>query len=469
MLRESINQIVNMTSIYLCTLPVNVTSTLCVFLCLDALYRAYQLRQPNTVTRRDRQVKMDMTIDFICVALPLGTLWFLYKIPISIMEIIQVALWPSFCLHSKTRSLLREAIRVRTENVMFEDRRLSAGGKRCKKQQSVVPPWFSNLFCLYNVLYGVFFLGMALAHIAMQPAECDEIWSKGCENKIPFCTEVFTPSCNCASLKIENNKSLVTLPDSLVDNMQGLRKVFIRNCNLTALPPRMEELTEMVDFEVSFNRLQRFDVDVGKWEKLNKLYLMYNEISFVHDAVWKHLEITALGLGNNTLILPSKSEMYMPSLTFLDIADNNMTVRGAIGKDSFPLLTDLYIHGNFIEMFPSENLKDSLVYLGVSRCGLNLLPSYLSMFKNLKYLDARDNQLSTISEELKHLLRTNDVEAYFAGNVVFCDVEEEFDCGPLCSNTCLSKRYSGDGFCDVECNTEDCKFDGGDCNFQYKD
>ena len=251
---ESINQIVNMTSIYLCTLPVNVTSILCVVLCLDALHRAYQLRQPNTVARRDRQVKMDMTIDFICVALPLGTLWFLYKIPISIVEIIQVALWPSFCLHSKTRSLLREAIRVRTENVMFEDRQLSAGQKLCEQQQSEVPAVFSKAFCLYNVLYGVFFLVMALVHITVQPSGCDEIWSKGCENKIPVCTEVFTPSCNCASLKIENNKSLVTLPDSLVDDMQGLRKVFIRNCNLTALPPRMEKLTEMVDFEVSFNR-----------------------------------------------------------------------------------------------------------------------------------------------------------------------------------------------------------------------
>ena len=43
---------------------------------------------------------------------------------------------------------------------MVQDRRLSAGEKRCKKQQNVVPLWFSNLFCLYNVLYGVFFLGM---------------------------------------------------------------------------------------------------------------------------------------------------------------------------------------------------------------------------------------------------------------------------------------------------------------------
>ena len=175
---------------------------------------------------------------------------------------------------------------------------------------------------------------------------------------------------------------------------------------------------------------------------------MYNDISFVHDAVWKHLEITGLGLGNNTVMLPL-DRIYMPSLTFLDIANNNMTIRSAIGKDSFPLLTDLFINGNLIEMFPREDLKDSIVYLAVARCNLNSLPSYLSMFKNLKYLDARENQLGTINEDLKHLLRTNDVEAYFAGNVVLCDAEFEFDCAPACSNTCWSKRVKGDGECDL--------------------
>ena len=181
---ESINQIVNMTLIYLCTLPVHVTSILCVVLCLDALHRAYQLRQPNTVARRDRQVKMDMTIDFICVALPLGTLWFRYNIPISITEMLQVTLWPSFCLFSKVRSLLREVIRVRAETIMFQDGRLSTGEIICEQQQSAVLPLFSKAFCLYNVLYGVFFLVMALVHITVQPSGCDEIWSKGCENKI---------------------------------------------------------------------------------------------------------------------------------------------------------------------------------------------------------------------------------------------------------------------------------------------
>ena len=85
-------------------------------------------------------------------------------------------------------------------------------------------------------------------------------------------------------------------------------------------------------------------------------------------------------------------------------------------------------------------MKDTIVDLGVARCSLTSLPIYVSTFNNLKYLDARDNSLDAISEKLKVLLRKNDVEAYFSGNSMLCDVEEEFDCTPLCSNTCWSKR-----------------------------
>ena len=70
----------------------------------------------------------------------------------------------------------------------------------------------------------------------------------------------------------------------------------------------------------------------------------------------------------------------MPSLNYLHIGDNNMTVHGAIGRESFPFLISLFINGNAIEAFPSDDLKDTLVYLGISRCGLNALPSYLSIF-----------------------------------------------------------------------------------------
>ena len=111
---ESINQILNMMSIYLCTLPVQATSTLCAILSLDALHRGYQLRQPNTVATRNRQVKLDMIVDFTCVALPLCSQWFIFQTPISVTEMIMVTFWPSCSVFSKIRTLLRETKAVRT-------------------------------------------------------------------------------------------------------------------------------------------------------------------------------------------------------------------------------------------------------------------------------------------------------------------------------------------------------------------
>jgi len=62
---ESINQIYNFLTLYLCTLPVAITSTIGILLAFDALYRAYLLTKPNTVQRRDCQVSIFSTYMYI--------------------------------------------------------------------------------------------------------------------------------------------------------------------------------------------------------------------------------------------------------------------------------------------------------------------------------------------------------------------------------------------------------------------
>ncbi len=242
---ESINQIVNVTTVYLCTMPREVTISFCIVLAVDAFYRAYQLKQKNTVARRDRQVKIDIIIDFLCVAVPLGMIWFGYGISISIPEMMQIAIWPSLCLLSKLRTILREIIRVRTDNAIIrQQNKVSSNIKRNRKsifrrtsselisikQGKRIPKKVSTIFFAYNVGYGIFFLVVAIAHLVMQSTvvcveKYGQIWAKGCENKIPFCKSLFTPTCNCVSLKIEHNKTLNMLPNELVNDMIGLRNV----------------------------------------------------------------------------------------------------------------------------------------------------------------------------------------------------------------------------------------------------
>ena len=79
------------------------------------------------------------------------------------------------------------------------------------------------------------------------------------------------------------------------------------------------------------------------------------------------------------------------------------------------------------------------------------------------YLDARDNNITHVDDELKELIQTNNVESYFSGNYGVCSTDESLDCKPLCSKQCWSRRVSNDDYCDVECNSYECDYDGGDC------
>ena len=144
-------------------------------------------------------------------------------------------------------------------------------------------------------------------------------------------------------------------------------------------------------------------VDVRKWEKLNKLYLNHNIIKrYNKEAIWNHKELINLHLSNNNMLFP-EGEIYLPSLNYVHLGDNNMSINIQFDTDSFPNLIDLYLNGNDLIHFPDKSLKHTLQYLGFARCNLNSIPSYLSGFSNLLYLYARDNNITKVDDDLKNL------------------------------------------------------------------
>ena len=64
---ESFNQLINVINVYLCSLPVEYSSVLCLFLGIDSWVRAYEVLQKNTPERRDRQIKIDIVMDLLCM------------------------------------------------------------------------------------------------------------------------------------------------------------------------------------------------------------------------------------------------------------------------------------------------------------------------------------------------------------------------------------------------------------------
>ena len=157
----------------------------------------------------------------------------------------------------------------------------------------------------------------------------------------------------------------------------------------------MEKLTEMVEFDASFNLLERFEVDILKWEKLHSLFLMHNKLEeYSVKSVWGHPTLSGMDLRDNTnIILPDGNlvDIKLPLLRYLHLGNNSININILFNKARFPSLQYLYLNGNTLKVFPDTSLKETITNLGIARCNLTSLPSHVSDFDNLEYLDARDN------------------------------------------------------------------------------
>ena len=111
--------------------------------------------QPFTVARRDHQVKVDCIADFLCAALPLCIIWFVYYVPISVGEILMIILWPSVCLLLKIRSLFKDASGQKLNMRRLNSAREALSIERvCKAQKSKMPRIFTTGLTLYLFFFG---------------------------------------------------------------------------------------------------------------------------------------------------------------------------------------------------------------------------------------------------------------------------------------------------------------------------
>eukprot|EP00942_MAST-04A_sp_MAST-4A-sp1_P003572 g3572.t1 len=223
----------------------------------------------------------------------------------------------------------------------------------------------------------------------------------------------------------------------------------------------------MVNFQISFSNLQEFNVNVLNWRKLVRLNLFYNKISsYNKESLWTHPNIRGVDIRDNVgMELPSLGnvEVKMPFLQYLHIGNNSVDINMNFNDEAFPNLLYLYLNGNNLLIFPDESLKGKILYLAIARCNVENLPPYLSEFNKLQYLDARDNNITVVDNNLKALIEKNIMETYFARNPV-CNNDINLQCNSVCSKFCWSSRVSKNGRCDLTCNSDACEYDGGDCN-----
>ena len=365
-----------------------------------------------TVAERDRIINMDIIMDLFNLIFPVFLIFYDSQAPISVLEMMLIVGMPTVSLFSKLRSSFFEVIRLKLDLLIIKAetieskkakrRRLSLYRQGKSERVAIVQnKYFSNGFKLavivFYILHMVIFMALLLTQLVYalstqgdHAAACDaslrlhyakndsiyKFYQEGCKIKIPFCKQSFVPDCDCAMFWVENDKSLTELPRNIVEEMRSVRTFRVLNCNLSSLPAKMENLENVVSVDLSYNKLQKFDVNMFKWKSIMHLNLKFNNISeYDEESMWNHPTLAALWVNSNKHFrIPRTLTIKSRALHYLVITNNSLTFPDSFGSEQMPVLTFFYAGGNRVGSagFPTnfDTLSNQLVHLDISRCRL---------------------------------------------------------------------------------------------------
>ena len=498
-------QLYNIRASYACSLPFSIVCVFMIILIADSTYRAVQISKhfaigsaPISTVERDRMVIIDLTIDLFFCLVPLCLIFFAYTIDLDVGQAILLVLVPSMSLFGKFRVMVGDIIIMSAEKHAMAIEALSLSRKSsmrkrqsmfgsavsaqvAAKQDQYVPKWAHKLFCFLNASVAFFYTVVLIVQTGtsgrtscqgyIEQNGTTNYYQSGCLVKVPFCVDMFQPRCDCAAVVIVGH-DMIQLSDKFVD-LTSLHRVRITSGPLRGLPDNMEALRELRNFDISFNQVEAFPIDISKWKFLIDLNLQYNNINISHSSLWRHENVINLRLNSNVgLCMPLESDrIKLPMARYLHLGNNSCPLPHSVTSEQFSSIQFLYLNGNSLEggKLPRgfDSLKGTATDFGLARCELNDLKS-VSFWKgfNLRYLNVRDNALFNVSDGLPSMLDVMKVESYFSGNPVCSSSSGEaskLNCEELCTNFCWSSKTSGNGYCDETCNSQKCGYDGGDC------
>jgi hypothetical protein len=456
-----------------------------------------------TIGQRNKQVFSDMLLDAIFLVVPIGALY-VNKIDLAIIEVIWLVLMPTISLAFKLNDLLNNDLEERMDtsyntvlSMKFKkqgkERSRYMGLKRmeivCAEQNLNFPRSVKLFFLAFNGLLSVLIVVMIIFYATQWSLigyKCNEmlgetIWEKGCKIKVPFCTNVFKPTCDCCSFYIDGH-NYTQLPGGIKE-FTAIRRFVLKNGALKYLPKKnLETWNRINTFDLQNNMLASFQINVSLWPSLVLLNLRFNHLRNISTETWRHRQLVNLMLNSNIgLRIPSKLDekvdIRMPSLRFLSIANNSVRLPTHFGYDEFPNLAYLYMNHNIVAQFPDNfHTLNKLLKVSLAGSEISAIPQYFSKFNQLQLIDFRNNNISALSSDIRVWLKakigesqgnTKKFEQLFANNPICKNIAnknlEFLDCAPVCSQFCYSRNALGNNLCDFTCNSKACEYDKGDC------
>eukprot|EP00942_MAST-04A_sp_MAST-4A-sp1_P000681 g681.t1 len=466
---------------------------MCIALSVECFLLAEFMIRENTAWRRDTQIKLDVLENFFCVALPLLIMWYGYKVPISVEEMLQLTFLPSLSLLKKLDTILEGIIRFRTATTLLkaeEKAAVRASRRRnsffnditlfevAKQQQEAVPYIVHVGAGICQAIFGIVFLCTAIVQlVAQHNTTCEPLLWDSCVVRAPFCGNAFRPTCNCAVLNVRKH-NWTALPDEIYE-MKALKVMRINHGPLEVLPDNTDRSFQQLSvLDLCYNELTEVPESLGNL-KIIRLDLSNNKLNALSDGIWANSYTLNLFLDNNYISKIPISIENARTLSNLYVNNNSLV---DVPQEVFTLnLRSLFLDGNYLTNVPKEIEKvQTLQILHLHNNNIKNVINSIGRLVRLRILDLRNNSIKELSEEAVVDLKALEY-IYLSDNPVCSNgwldkvpkvkniVEKSTDlgagCKPQCSIYCQD-RWVGDGFCVRDCNSFDCNYDGGDCTWR---
>ena len=176
---------------------------------------------------------------------------------------------------------------------------------------------------------------------------------------------------------------------------------------LTALPPEVGQITELVWLDLGGNELTGLPPEIGQLTNLQTLKLRGNQLTGLPPEIGQLTNLRTLDLGGNQLDALPPEIIQLTELVGLDLGGNELTaLPPEIGQ--LTNLQTLKLRGNQLTGLPPEiGQLTNLQTLDLGGNQLTGLPPEIGQLTNLRTLDLGGNQLTALPPEiiqLTHLL-----------------------------------------------------------------
>ena len=462
-LLEHTQQAYSLTTVYLCLMPVEISSVVSAVLTIELLVNICATFRIDSREIRDRLILLDIFTDMFCLMFPLFYTYASFTIPVTATQILLIVTYPILSLCSKLNDIWGDYFKMDLERIKQTKKQQKSA--RFRRRKSILnlshnhgtlemqlrhfPKCLRCVFIMINISFVLFFVSLISVHLATQPStdKCSDIFTNevwgGCRAKVPFCQDLFVAKCDCTVLEIANYTHK-KLPESF-GGLKSLTKLAVYSGQLEELPqPLGDNHKRMIVLMVVGNRLQSLPDSIGNLHNLLYLRAFNNQLKSLPDSVGNLQNLLNLRISNNRIKSFPESLGNLQNLHYFFAWNNTLTTLPKTVGD-----------------------MKSLINLDVRHNRLTDLPLLVGQWSNIEYL-------------------------YLAGNPLCADLEIPSNlegakglCEQQCSVDCPSV-WLGDGECDDDnyayrvaqasslpinakpkpnsgCNTAACEYDKGDC------